>query len=571
MTPIPKDDLKKRERRDLIFGQTGGEFHAAKAEKVKHVLEDLNRKFQEEDVARHAKSAGLPYFKLVGFPTDQAAITTVTEKQAREAMAVPFYRDGNHLKVGVVDPKNPQLNELISFLEKKNYAVETYIVSGYGFEKAMERFNSIRAPKVEQENVKIDESDTGFSRELKELSDMGSSINKLSPTQLISQLLSGAVSTRASDIHLQPEKDYLEIRYRVDGVLQEATRLDRSAYQPLVSRIKILSKLKINVTNKPQDGSFVIQTPMHTFEIRVSFLPSAYGEAIVLRLLGEQVALNIADIGMRKLAYKQVSEEINKPNGLILTTGPTGSGKTTTLYSFLKTVNKPGVKIITLENPIEYRLEGVEQIQIDEKAGLTFASALKSTLRQDPDVLMVGEIRDFDTAEAAAQAALTGHLVFSTLHTNDASGAIPRFLNLGIKPVVLAPALSTVIAQRLVRKLCQDCKEVQKLDDQTMSRAKHILSEIPKNSEEVLPDKLVFYHSKGCGKCNHLGYKGRIGVFELFIVDDEMQQLIFKESSTVQIKDLAVKKGMISMIQDGLLKALEGVTDVSEVFRVTEE
>jgi len=256
---------------------------------------------------------------------------------------------------------------------------------------------------------------------------------------------------------------------------------------------------------------------------------------------------------------------------LILTTGPTGSGKTTTLYSFLKSVNKPGVKIITLENPIEYRLEGVEQIQIDEKAGLTFANALKSALRQDPDVLMVGEIRDLDTAEAAAQAALTGHLVFSTLHTNDAAGAIPRFLNLGVQPVALAPALTTVIAQRLVRKICQECKEEQKLDSVLLKRTNSVLEAIPKNSKEKVPDERKFYHSRGCSACNHLGYKGRIGVFEVFVNDDAMQELIFKGSSTVEIKEQAIKSGMVTMIQDGLLKALEGITDVAEVLRVTEE
>ena len=329
--------------------------------------------------------------------------------------------------------------------------------------------------------------------------------------------------------------------------------------------------MKINVTNLPQDGSFVISAENHNYEIRVSTLPATYGESVVMRLLGDQVALDINDIGMRALAYERVLAEIKKPNGLILTTGPTGSGKTTTLYSFLKTVNKPGVKIITLENPVEYRLEGVEQVQINVNTGLTFANALKSTLRQDPDVLMVGEIRDSDTAEAAAQAALTGHLVFSTLHTNDSSGAIPRLLNLGIQPVVLASALTTVIAQRLIRKICGDCKEEQKLDGALLARVKAIIDSIPKNSKVEIPKELKFYQSKGCHACNNLGYKGRLGVFEVFTMTDDMQNLVFQNASNVEIKQTAIKGGMITMIQDGILKALEGITDVAEVFRVTEE
>jgi len=388
---------------------------------------------------------------------------------------------------------------------------------------------------------------------------------------LISILLTAAVEMRASDIHLQPEKDFLSVRFRIDGVLQEAARLHVKAYRPLVSRIKILSKLKLNITKVPQDGSMVITAGGQSFEIRVSVLPSAYGESIVLRLLGQQVALDIEQLGLRGLAFERVRNEIKKPNGLILTTGPTGSGKTTTLYSFLKQANKPGVKIITLENPVEYRLAGIEQIQIDEKSGLSFANALKATLRQDPDVLMVGEIRDLDTAEAAAQAALTGHMVFSTLHTNDAAGAIPRLLNLGVRPVTLAPALSVVIAQRLVRRICQECKVEEELDEKLLSRVKSILAAIPKSSRQEVPKKLKFFHSPGCAACNQLGYKGRIGVFEVFVVDDEIQKLIFKEASTVEIKEAAVKQGMVSMIQDGILKALEGITDVAEVFRVTEE
>ena len=571
MTQIPKTQKEEKQRRELIFGAVSGGASMAKAEKVSNAIKELDRGFAEEQIARQAKKSGVPYFNLTTFPIDNAAVTLITEDQAKGAEVIPFYRDGQHIKVGMLNPGNSQLHELVEFLKKSNFQIDLYIISKASFEAGLKRYGSIRPPNREQERVVISELQGLKVDKLKELETMQESITTVSPTELISSLLTSAVIARASDIHLQPEEKYLAVRLRIDGVLQEAAKFHSSVYHNLISRIKILSKLKINVTKVPQDGSFVIDAGNRTFEIRVSLLPSAYGESIVLRILGEQTALNVQDIGMRALAYERILIEIQKPNGLILTTGPTGSGKTTTLYSFLKTVNKPGVKTITLEDPIEYRLEGVEQIQIDQKAGLTFANALKSTLRQDPDVLMVGEIRDLDTAEAAAQAALTGHLVFSSLHTNDAAGAIPRFLNLGVQPVVLAPALTTVIAQRLVRRICQDCKEVQELDPSLLKRVNRVLEAIPSNSKEQVPSERKFYHSRGCQACHHVGYKGRMGVFEVFIMDDAMQQLVFKGASTVEIKALAIKSGMVTMIQDGLLKALEGITDVAEVFRVTEE
>lgn len=571
MTQIPKTQKEEKQRRELIFGAVSGGASMAKAEKVSNAIKELDRGFAEEQIARQAKKSGVPYFNLTTFPIDNAAVTLITEDQAKGAEVIPFYRDGQHIKVGMLNPGNSQLHELVEFLKKSNFQIDLYIISKASFEAGLKRYGSIRPPNREQERVVISELQGLKVDKLKELETMQESITTVSPTELISSLLTSAVIARASDIHLQPEEKYLAVRLRIDGVLQEAAKFHSSVYHNLISRIKILSKLKINVTKVPQDGSFVIDAGNRTFEIRVSLLPSAYGESIVLRILGEQTALNVQDIGMRALAYERILIEIQKPNGLILTTGPTGSGKTTTLYSFLKTVNKPGVKTITLEDPIEYRLEGVEQIQIDQKAGLTFANALKSTLRQDPDVLMVGEIRDLDTAEAAAQAALTGHLVFSTLHTNDAAGAIPRFLNLGVQPVVLAPALTTVIAQRLVRRICQECKEEQALDPALLKRVNRVLEAIPSNSKEQVPSERKFYHSRGCQACHHVGYKGRMGVFEVFIMDDAMQQLVFKGASTVEIKALAIKSGMVTMIQDGLLKALEGITDVAEVFRVTEE
>ncbi len=554
----------------MIFGAETSRYSMNRAEKVQQAMRDLDRKFEEHDAALRAARLGVPYFNLYAFPVEQEALNMLTPEQAMRARAVVFFRERQEAKLGAIDPLAPAVREVMDDLTQKNFQVDLYMISKSAFEKVIERYHTVKVARPVQETVKIVPGSSAFAR-VTELMEMNQAAAKKPPTEVLSILLTAAVELRASDLHLQPEKEYISLRYRIDGVLQELARLHPEVYPPLISRIKILSHLKLNVTKLPQDGSFVVDTDGTSREIRVSLLPSTYGEAAVLRILGSQEALELSQLGLDGYALEVVRKQIARPNGLILTTGPTGSGKTTTLYSFLKNENKPGVKIITLENPVEYRLEGIEQIQIDERAGLTFANALRSVLRQDPDIVMVGEIRDFDTAEVAAQAALTGHMVYSTLHTNDAAGAIPRLLNLGVKPVILAPALSCVIAQRLVRKLCEACKTVQVLDPALQARVDHVLSTLPESGRARLPKDRIFYHSPGCAQCNNLGYRGRIGVFEVFQVDEPMQQLIFANSSTVEIRKLAASVGMVTLIQDGLIKALSGTTDVAEVFRVAEE
>jgi type II secretory ATPase GspE/PulE/Tfp pilus assembly ATPase PilB-like protein len=307
-------------------------------------------------------------------------------------------------------------------------------------------------------------------------------------------------------------------------------------------------------------------------DIRVSTMPTAWGESVVMRLLkSSSVGLSFDQLGLRASAYKRLKREIDKPQGMVVTTGPTGSGKTTTLYAILNTLNTPDTKIITLENPIEYRMVGIAQSQIDHSKDYTFAKGLRAILRQDPNVIMVGEIRDLETAETAVQAALTGHLLLSTIHTNDAAGAIPRFLSMGLQPFLLAPALNAIIGQRLVRKICVDCKTEMTLDLETLERVKAALQNIPENSGEPIPDvtTLKFYEGKGCTKCNKIGYKGRVGIYEIFTKNPEIEALILSGNvSEYQMKDIKHKAGMLSMGQDGLLKALEGATSVAEVLRV---
>ncbi|MDZ4229765.1 MAG: GspE/PulE family protein, partial [Candidatus Veblenbacteria bacterium] len=329
----------------------------------------------------------------------------------------------------------------------------------------------------------------------------------------------------------------------------------------ITSRLKLLSKLKINITTEPQDGRFTIHLSNDTVEVRVSTIPTAYGESVVMRLLrSSATGLQFDDLGLTGQAYEDLKREIKRPNGMIMTTGPTGSGKTTTLYAILNNLNRPEIKIITLEDPIEYKLKGVNQSQVDHAKGYDFARGLKAVLRQDPDVVMVGEIRDFETADVAINAALTGHLVLSTFHTNSAAGAIPRFLAMGAKAFLLAPALNCVVGQRLVRRICPDCKEEDKLDSATTERIKKLLSGItPKSEVKVNPTKLSFHRGNGCAKCGHLGYRGRVGIYEIMNMNPEVEKIIFaNKASEAELQEIAVKNGMVTMVQDGLLKALQG-------------
>lgn len=392
-------------------------------------------------------------------------------------------------------------------------------------------------------------------------------------TELLAVILGGAIALEASDIHIEPEEKEVKLRVRLDGVLHDVLTFDFKIYQTLLPRIKLLSGLKLNIFDRPQDGRFTILAEKITIEIRASTLPAEYGESIVLRLLNPKSLIEMEKLGLRKDLVEIFEREIKKPNGMIIITGPTGSGKTTTLYAILKKINTPELKIITIEDPIEYHLKGISQTQVDPPKGYTFASGLKSIMRQDPDVILVGEVRDLETAEIACQAALTGHFVFSTLHTNDAAGSIARLVDLGVRPISIAPAINMVVAQRLPRKVCQECVKFVSPSQNDLEKIKKGLAGIKK---EVLPPSflnrdLKIPKVKGCENCNFTGFKGRIGIFETFLVDDEMERFILTNPSIVDMKKLAIKKGMILMHQDGLIKVLERITTIEEVERVTGE
>ena len=397
-----------------------------------------------------------------------------------------------------------------------------------------------------------------------------------SATELLEIILTGAISLDGSDIHIEPEEKQAKFRIRIDGVLHDVMTFDLKIYKTLLSRIKLLSGIKLNIIDRPQDGRFTILIEETTIEIRASTLPAEQGESIVLRILNPKSLIEIEALGLRKDLVEIFKKEVKRPNGMVIVTGPTGCGKTTTLYAILKKINKPEIKIITIEDPIEYRLEGLSQTQVEPAKGYDFASGLKSIMRQDPDVILVGEIRDLETAEIACQAALTGHLVFSTLHTNDAAGAIARLVDLGARPVSIAPALNMVVAQRLPRKVCEKCVKFAPPSPAVRKKIKENLEKIPEQikKESGLPflrAGLKIPQAKGCKYCNFTGYRGRIGIFETFLVDDETEKFILTSPSIAAIKEKAIKKGMILMYRDGLIKVLEGITTIEEIERVAEE
>jgi type II secretory ATPase GspE/PulE/Tfp pilus assembly ATPase PilB-like protein len=389
---------------------------------------------------------------------------------------------------------------------------------------------------------------------------------------LLKTIMAGAVYINASDLHFEAEKEGSSLRIRVDGVLQKVFCFNSQQYRAIVSRIKLLSQMKLNIEKKPQDGRFTIflekEIP-EQIEIRVSTLPSEYGETIVMRVLNPKSLINLEDLGLRKDLFNTFEEQSQKPNGMIVVTGPTGSGKTTTLYAFLKKIKNPEIKIVTIEDPIEYHLDEISQTQVDPKKGYDFASGLRSIVRQDPDVILVGEIRDLETASIALQAALTGHLVLTTIHTNDAAGTIARFQALGEQANNIAPAINMIVAQRLVRKLCTKCAEERTLSSQEHEEFKKILENLPKNIQiPELNEKTKILTPKGCKFCNNTGYKGRVGIFEALIVDSETEDFILTSPSSSAIEKFAIKKGMTTMKQDGYIKILNGVTTFEEVKKV---
>jgi len=530
---------------------------------------------KEDEVKKSAATIGLPYIDLGNFPVQAEALKVISKEVAETMGVVCFYSSSDQLRFGCVDPAISGLEDLLNETGQKHYAeVSVYLISQNSFEHVLNLYENLPIVKSISKDINITDEDLNkFSVSISNLKSLSDKFNAVSVTDILTLMIASALKINSSDIHVEAEENGIAVRYRIDGILQDVAILPKEQWKKFISRIKLLAALKINITDKPQDGRVTIKLDSGSIDVRVSTLPTIHGESVVMRILHSgSKGVTFDDLGLTGLAYERLKHEVERPNGMIITTGPTGSGKTTTLYAILRTLNKPGVKIITLEDPIEIKMEGVNQSQVDESKDYTFSKGLKSILRQDPDICMVGEIRDLDSAEIAIQAALTGHLMLSTIHTNSAAGAIPRFMSMGVKPFLLAPALNAVIGQRLVRRLCDKCVVEDQVSAEHLEKAKQLLSTLPAaEKNNIDADNLKFYKGMGCEDCSGLGYRGRIGIYEIFIMNKEIEQVILSNAvSEYTIQDLAVKDGMVTMAQDGVLKALRKITSLSEVLRVTE-
>lgn len=539
-------------------------------------IKRLYHKSEEERATAIATKFELPYVDLSLIPVEAETVSSVPEEDARKADAAVIYKVGKKFQIAVIDPENYETKKLLHRLkEEDGISYSLVVVSKDSIKKAWASYKvGTVAETFEDRGLSLKKEDlTEFEKGINNILDLKKRISEINTTEIFNIIVAGAIKTNSSDIHIEPNLDYIRLRYRVDGVLQDIIKLPKKVHRTIVSRVKMLSKMKLNVSDIPQDGHFGINLENNQINVRSSILPSSYGESVVLRILSEGITgLNLDELGFSQHYLEKVEEQIIKPTGMILTTGPTGSGKTTTLYSFIRRINQPSVKIITLENPVEYRVEGISQTEVGEGKGISFASGLKAVVRQDPDVIMVGEIRGPETAEISIQAALTGHLVLSTLHTNNAAGAIPRLLHLKVNPALISPSINLVIAQRLVRKLCPHCKEEYVPAEETINRIKEIVSNIPRNNDVKIPKEIKSIHrSKGCSKCNFIGYSGRIGIYEMFSISPNIEAIILKNASSSDIAAVIREEGMVSMKEDGILKALDGKTSLEEIRRVSGE
>jgi type II secretory ATPase GspE/PulE/Tfp pilus assembly ATPase PilB-like protein len=555
-------------------------------EKQKKQIDDLHKQEEEQLVATLAESKyGMPYIDLSRLGIDNESLRAISEKDSREKNVGPFKLFGKNIFIAVRSPSDDLLKSLKEDMERKNLIPTFYMASSGSISKIWDRYKEISMAEssriggidiegnILQETVKKIDKIQDVQKMVTEALE-GNKIHKIS--RLLEIILAGAIAIQASDIHIEPEKERGRLRLRLDGVLQDVNFFGLDVYHLLNSRIKLLSGMKLTSTIA-QDGRFNIEEGDEELSIRTSLIPGAYGESIVMRILDpKSIQVKLEEIGIERRLFSVIEHEISKPNGLILVTGPTGSGKTTTLYAFLRRIYSPEIKIITIEDPVEYHLPGITQTQTNEVRGYTFAEGLRSALRQDPDVVMVGEIRDNETAETAVQSALTGHIVFSTLHTNNAAGVIPRLIDLGVNPKILVSALTLSIAQRLVRKLCPICKKEKQNTEQEIKILKTIIDGMTAEGKKIsdyninpeAPIKL--FSAVGCDKCNMTGYKGRIGIFEAIKTDAAIEKIIPENPSEREIKKVASAQGILSMRQDGLVKLLSGITSYEEVQSVVD-
>ncbi len=540
-------------------------------ESEESILRALRLVTDRELVEAKADFLRVPFIDLekVGFAPESLAL--VPESVAERYHLVPYDIDTKNktLSVAMVNPVDL---ETVEFLEKKtSFKIKTAMAMARQIDEAIkEKYE--REKSITSEVTKaLDE----HKDEEKALLESKQKVTAEAPVaKIVSTILEFAMKSRASDIHIEPQEDNVRIRYRIDGILQEKYILPRNVHDAVVSRIKILSNLKIDEKRVPQDGRFFFSVDGHDVDLRVSTVPTIDGEKVVMWLLKKSIKVpTLQDLGLRGRALKNLMDAIARPHGIIIVCGPTGSGKTTTLYSVLDIVAKPTVNVMTIEDPVEYQIKGVNQVQVNNQAGLSFASAMRSFLRQDPNVIMVGEIRDTETAELAINASLTGHLVFSTLHTNDASGVPPRMLDMGVEPFLLVSSLNCVVGQRVLRKVCKTCVEQVPIPPEVVADMKQVLGPIYESVEEKWKSEgkaMTLAKVKGCDQCNNTGYLGRIAIYEVMPISEKLSKLVVEKAPSSALQKLAMEEGMLTMKQDGYVKVLENITTIEEVLRVAQ-
>ena len=514
----------------------------------------------------------IPFIDLKGQTIRKDVLFAVPEQIATTHNIIAFDSDSKKIKIATTDPTDMEIFEIIK--KKTGLVPDLYITTPEGLKEAFKQYHK----SLKAEFNYLDDKSVGSERD----KDLKKLAEDLPVVRIVDTLLEYSIMEGASDIHIEPEEKDVLIRYRIDGVLHNVMVLPKSVQSGIIARIKILANLKVDEHRMPQDGRFKITTKDYNVAFRISIIPAFDGEKIVMRLLNEKAqVMSLEQIGLQQTALDAIKRNISKPHGMILVTGPTGSGKTTTLYTILNILNQPEVNISTIEDPIEYRMPRVNQSQVNTKIGFTFAMGLRAFLRQDPDIIMVGEIRDEETAEIAVHAAMTGHLVLSTLHTNNAVTTIPRFSEMGTPAFLIATTVNVIIAQRLARKICPNCIQSYNLSKENIEElGKEMnIDGILKTLEQektILDAKrglqsLLFYRGKGCKRCNNTGHKGRIGVYEVLEITEEMSSLILKNATTDELFHKAREQGLISMIEDGFIKAKSGITTIEEIMRITKE
>jgi len=521
-------------------------------------LEQLGFITQQEIIVALSDQLGIPYISLTTYQIDTSTLALIPESYAREHKLIPLFKIGNSLTVAMVDPLDVFTIDDLS--NKTKMEIEPAICSEEELNQVLDQYYGATSSVDEVVQIIQDQDKDLMEDEIDEIS-IKEAVDEAPVIKLVNLIFTQAIKDKVSDIHIEPEEDLLRIRFRVDGVLSEAYVQPKNLQNAIISRIKIMAEMNIAERRLPQDGRFQMKIEGKEVDVRVSTFPTVNGENVVMRILDKSnVITRLEDLGFVPKVLKEFKRLLSLPYGILLVTGPTGSGKTTTLYSALNSINSMDRNIITIEDPVEYRLKMIRQSQVNPRAGLTFANGLRAILRQDPDIILVGEIRDSETANIAVQSALTGHLVLSTLHTNDASGAITRLIDMGVEPFLVSSSCMGIIAQRLVRKICPKCKEAYKPSE-------NLLKGLNINTDGR---DFTFYRGKGCRHCKDTGYKGRIGIFELLTLDDEIRDMILGKASTSHIRKVALKKGMKSLRHDGIIKVINGITTVEEVIRATQ-